>query len=101
MKTTIAGIAVLRFGGAGAFACQLILSLLLSGAALAQDTEANTFRGMVRLDRAPVSKVDKDGKVTFEYTIDKNSEIAKNLKGHLMLITGDIDNHCCPKQARI
>ena len=24
---------------------------------------------------------DKDGKVTFEYTIDKNSEIAKNLKG--------------------
>ena len=28
---------------------------------------------------------DKDGKVTFEYSIDKNSEIAKNLKGHLML----------------
>jgi dipeptidyl-peptidase 4 len=39
---------------------------------------------------------DKDGKVTFEYTIDKNSEIAKNLKGHLMLSTGDIDNNVHP-----
>ena len=39
---------------------------------------------------------DKDGKVSFEYTIDKNSEIAKNLKGHLMLITGDIDNNVHP-----
>ncbi len=39
---------------------------------------------------------DKDGKVTFEYTIDKNSEVAKNLKGHLMLITGDIDNNVHP-----
>ena len=39
---------------------------------------------------------DKDGKVTFEYTIDKNSEIAKNLKGHLLLITGDIDNNVHP-----
>ena len=39
---------------------------------------------------------DKDGKVTFEYSIDKNSEIAKNLKGHLMLVTGDIDNNVHP-----
>jgi len=39
---------------------------------------------------------DKDGKVTFEYQIDKNSEIAKNLKGHLMLITGDYDNNVHP-----
>ena len=39
---------------------------------------------------------DKDGKVTFEYQIDKNSEIAKNLKGHLALITGDIDNNVHP-----
>jgi dipeptidyl aminopeptidase/acylaminoacyl peptidase len=37
-----------------------------------------------------------DGKVTFEYQIEKNSEIAKNLKGHLMLITGDIDNNVHP-----
>jgi len=39
---------------------------------------------------------DKDGKVHFEYEIDKNSEIAKNLKGHLMLVTGDIDNNVHP-----
>ncbi|HTX39523.1 MAG TPA: DPP IV N-terminal domain-containing protein [Bryobacteraceae bacterium] len=39
---------------------------------------------------------DKDGKVHFEYSIDKNSEIAQNLKGHLMLVTGDIDNNVHP-----
>jgi dipeptidyl-peptidase 4 len=39
---------------------------------------------------------DKDGAVHFEYSIDKNSEIAKNLKGHLMLVTGDIDNNVHP-----
>src|SRR5207247_2321819 len=33
---------------------------------------------------------------SFEYSIDKNSEIAKNLKGHLALITGDIDNNVHP-----
>ena len=36
---------------------------------------------------------DKDGNVTFEYSIDKNSEIAKNLKGKLLLVHGDIDNN--------
>jgi dipeptidyl-peptidase 4 len=39
---------------------------------------------------------DKDGKVRFEYSIEKNSELAKNLKGHLMLVTGDIDNNVHP-----
>ncbi len=39
---------------------------------------------------------DKDGKVTFKYDIDKNQDIAKNLKGHLLLITGDIDNNVHP-----
>ena len=33
-----------------------------------------------------IKEVDKDGKVTFEFSIEKNSELAKNLKGHLMLI---------------
>jgi dipeptidyl-peptidase 4 len=37
--------------------------------------------------------VDKDGKVKFEYSIDKNSEVAKNLKGKLLLVHGDIDNN--------
>jgi dipeptidyl aminopeptidase/acylaminoacyl peptidase len=39
---------------------------------------------------------DKDGIVKFEYDIDKNSELAKNLKGHLLLATGDIDNNVHP-----
>ena len=39
---------------------------------------------------------DKDGKVKFEYTIDKNSEIARNLKGKLLLVHGDIDNNVHP-----
>ena len=39
---------------------------------------------------------DKDGKIKFEYDIDKNQDIAKNLKGHLLLITGDIDNNVHP-----
>ncbi len=43
-----------------------------------------------------IKEVEKDGKVTFEYDIEKNSELAKNLKGHLMLITGDIDNNVHP-----
>jgi dipeptidyl aminopeptidase/acylaminoacyl peptidase len=39
---------------------------------------------------------DKDGKVKFEYTIDRNSELAKNLKGHLLLATGDQDDNVNP-----
>ena len=40
--------------------------------------------------------VDDSGKVTFEYSIEKNSELAKNLKGHLLLTTGDVDNNVHP-----
>jgi dipeptidyl-peptidase 4 len=35
----------------------------------------------------------KDGTEKFFYEIDKNSEVAKNLKGHLMLTTGDMDDN--------
>jgi dipeptidyl aminopeptidase/acylaminoacyl peptidase len=38
-------------------------------------------------------ETEKDGTVKFLYNIDKNSELAKNLKGHLMLTTGDMDNN--------
>ncbi len=41
-------------------------------------------------------KTDKDGKITFEYAIEKNSELAKNLKGHLLLVTGDMDDNVHP-----
>ncbi len=39
---------------------------------------------------------DKDGNITFEYSIDKNSDLAANLKGHLLLVTGDFDNNVHP-----
>ncbi len=38
-------------------------------------------------------EVDDQGNVTFEYDIDRNSELARNLKGHLLLTTGDVDNN--------
>jgi dipeptidyl aminopeptidase/acylaminoacyl peptidase len=40
--------------------------------------------------------VDENGKISFEYDIEKNSEIAKNLKGRLLICTGDIDNNVHP-----
>jgi dipeptidyl aminopeptidase/acylaminoacyl peptidase len=43
-----------------------------------------------------VKEVVKDDKVTFEYDIDKNQDIAKNLKGKLLLMHGDMDNNVHP-----
>jgi dipeptidyl-peptidase-4 len=37
--------------------------------------------------------IDDDGEVSFEYDIQKNSSLAANLKGHLLLTTGDVDNN--------
>lgn len=37
-----------------------------------------------------------EGDTTFVYNIDTNQDIASNLKGHLMLVTGDIDNNVNP-----
>jgi len=36
------------------------------------------------------------GDTSFLYSIEKNADLAKNLKGHLMLSTGDIDNNVHP-----
>jgi len=36
------------------------------------------------------------GDTSFVYSIEKNADLAKNLKGHLMLSTGDIDNNVHP-----
>jgi dipeptidyl-peptidase-4 len=58
--------------------------------------ENNIYNNTWSEKRYAIKKVEKDGKVTFEYDIEKNSELAKNLKGHLMLITGDIDNNVHP-----
>ena len=42
-----------------------------------------------------LEKIDK-GDTTFVYSIKTNQELAGNLKGHLMLVHGDIDNNVHP-----
>ena len=42
-----------------------------------------------------VEKIEK-GDTTFVYHIDTNQELASRLKGHLMLVTGDIDDNVNP-----
>lgn len=39
---------------------------------------------------------DEKGNITFEYDIDKNQDLAHNLKGKLLICTGDIDNNVHP-----
>lgn len=41
-------------------------------------------------------ETEADGSIKYKYAIDKNQSLAKNLKGHLMLVTGDIDNNVHP-----
>lgn len=41
-------------------------------------------------------QVSEKGDTSFVYSIEKNPDLAKNLKGHLMLTTGDIDNNVHP-----
>jgi len=36
------------------------------------------------------------GDTTFVYQIEKNPDLAKNLKGRLLLVTGDVDNNVHP-----
>ncbi|MCK3683787.1 DPP IV N-terminal domain-containing protein [Maribellus sp. YY47] len=41
-------------------------------------------------------EINDDGESKFIYDIEKNSELAKNLKGKLLLVTGDMDNNVHP-----
>ena len=41
-------------------------------------------------------EMDADGKITYKYDIDKNQSLAANLKGKLLLVTGDVDNNVHP-----
>lgn len=43
-----------------------------------------------------LEEVTAEGDTTFRYSIDKNQDIAGNLKGHLMLVHGDIDDNVSP-----
>lgn len=40
--------------------------------------------------------VSEKGDTTFNYSITKNTELAKNLKGKLLIATGDVDNNVHP-----
>jgi dipeptidyl-peptidase 4 len=40
--------------------------------------------------------IGEKGDTSFVYSIEKNPDLAKNLKGHLLLTTGDIDNNVNP-----
>ena len=40
--------------------------------------------------------INEKGDTSFVYNIEKNPDLAKNLKGHLMLTTGEIDNNVSP-----
>ena len=41
-------------------------------------------------------QIDDSGKLKYVYDIEKNQSLAKNLKGHLFLVTGDMDNNVHP-----
>lgn len=43
--------------------------------------------------------VSAKGDTTFKYSIDKNQDLAKNLKGHLLLMHGDMDNNVSPSNS--
>ncbi len=43
-----------------------------------------------------LESITEKGDTTFKYSVDKNTEIAKNLKGHLLLSSGDIDDNVHP-----
>jgi dipeptidyl aminopeptidase/acylaminoacyl peptidase len=63
-----------------------------------------THNGVTEVDKkVPVKGQSKDSLndktevvVTFKSEIEKNQDIAKNLKGHLLLIHGDMDNNVHP-----
>ena len=43
-----------------------------------------------------LEEVSAAGDTTFKYSVGKNQDLAGNLKGHLMLVTGDIDDNVSP-----
>lgn len=47
-------------------------------------------------DTVKKEEVEMETKTTFSAKVDKNQDLAKNLKGHLMLVHGDIDNNVHP-----
>jgi dipeptidyl-peptidase 4 len=63
-----------------------------------------THNGVKEIDKKVTKKGEvkdstnkkKEVEITFKGTVEKNQDIAKNLKGYLLLVTGDIDNNVHP-----
>ena len=43
-----------------------------------------------------MEEMNDKGEITYAYDIDKNQDLAANLKGQLLLVTGDVDNNVHP-----
>ena len=43
-----------------------------------------------------VKEVVSSGDTTYRFSVDNNEDIAKNLQGRLLLVTGDVDNNVHP-----
>ena len=85
-----------RFGLTSPLPPYLPIAIGAGDASLIEMTSAYTaFANLgVRMSPQPLRQVtDKDGNIKFEYSIEKNSELARNLKGRLMLVTGDMDDN--------
>lgn len=58
-----------------------------------------THNGVTEVDKKIKNKDGEKGdsiKVTFKADVDKNQDLARNLKGHLLLVTGDQDDNVNP-----
>ncbi len=63
-----------------------------------------THNGVTEADKKVTAKVTakdslnrkKDVEISFKAPVKNNEDIARNLKGHLLLVTGDIDNNVHP-----
>ena len=59
-----------------------------------------TNNGVTQIEKKVKVKGDSTKKeevqITFKGTVEKNQDMVKNLKGHLLLVTGDIDNNVHP-----
>jgi dipeptidyl aminopeptidase/acylaminoacyl peptidase len=59
-----------------------------------------THNGVTEIEKKTKVKGDTTGKmdvkITFKGEVEKNQDLAKNLKGHLLLVHGDIDNNVHP-----
>ena len=63
-----------------------------------------THNGVKEVEKKAGTKVEvkdstnkkTDVEITYKGTVEKNEDIAKNLKGYLLLVTGDIDNNVHP-----